>query len=71
MKKNVCFFIASLLVGSILFSCPQMDKVKKFVKCKILDLVDGKCRDDLESENGKEVETLLEVYDYMESIEPK
>jgi hypothetical protein len=71
MRKYLYVFIACLLFTTILFACPQIDKVKKFVKERILELVDGKSRNDLESEHGEEVEALLEVYDYMESIEPK
>lgn len=67
MKKYV--FIAFVLFTSFVFACPKVDKVKDFVKKKILELVDGKSRDLSYSENQEEAEALLEVYEYIEKIE--
>ncbi len=67
MKKYV--FIAALFITSFIFACPKVDKVKEFVKKKILELVDGKSRDLSDSENQVEVESLLEVYEYLEKLD--
>jgi len=69
MKKYFFFFFCTLFFSTMLFPCPKLDKVKEYVKEKIFLLVDGKSRDDLESEHGKEVKTLLEIYDYMENLD--
>lgn len=67
MKKYV--FFVFVFCTSLLFACPKVDKIREFIKKRLLELVDGNSRDLSQSEHQVEAEALLEVYDYLEKVD--